>query len=70
MVVTHARQHQQDTLEEEEHLRQELDGPVFTMLDSVNSGVQAEGTEDLETKEGQAEAPGENQVEEQCPEGP
>ena len=69
MVVTHSRQCQQDTLKEEEHLRQEQDGPVITMLDSVDSGVQAEGTEDLETVEGQAEAPGENQMEEQHPEG-
>ena len=63
MVVTCAKQHQQDALEEE-RLRQEQDGPVITTLDSVNSGVQAEGTEDLETEEGQAEAPGDNQVEE------
>ena len=68
MVVTQARQHQQDTLEEE-RLRKEQDGLVITMLDSVDSGVQAEGTEDLETKQGQAEAPGENQVEEQGTEG-
>ena len=68
MVVTHARQHQQDVLEEE-LLRQEQDGPVITTLDSVNSGVQAEGTEDPETEEGQAKMPRENQVEEQFTEG-
>ena len=50
MVVTHARQCQQDTLEEEEHLWQEQDVPVITMLDSVDHGEQAEGAEDLETK--------------------
>ena len=61
MVVTQARQRQQDALEEE-HLRQEQDRPVITTLDSVNSGVQAEGTEDHKTEEGQAEMPGENQV--------
>ena len=43
MVVTRARQRQQDALEEEECLRQEQDGPVINMLDSVDSGVQAEG---------------------------
>ena len=69
MVMTHARQCQQDALEEEERLRQEQDRPVITTLDSVNSGVQVEGTEDLETKEGQAEVPGENQVKKQCTEG-
>ena len=60
-MVTRARQRQQDALEDEEHLRQEQDGAVITMLDSVDSGVQAEGTEDLETEEGKAEVPGGNQ---------
>ena len=55
MMVTHARQHQQEALKEEEHLRQEQDGPVIIMFDSVDYGVQAEGTEDHETEEGQAE---------------
>ena len=68
--MTHAKQCQQDSLEEEEEcLRQEEDRPVITTLDSVESGVQAEGNEDLETEGGQAEALGESQVEEQCPEG-
>ena len=49
MVVTHARQHQPDALEEEERMRQEQDRPVISALNPVNSGAQAEGTEDLMT---------------------
>ena len=67
-VVTYARQCQQDALEEEGNLRQEQDRPIITMLDSVDHGEQAEGAEDNETEEGQAEAPGMSQVEEQCTE--
>ena len=59
IVVTHARQCQQYALKEEECLRQEQDGPVITRLDSVDSGEKAEGTEDLEPEEGQADVLGE-----------
>ena len=69
MVVTHARQCQQDALEEEECMRQEQDGPVISGLDPVNSGVQVKGTIDLMTEEGQAEAPEGSQVEERETEG-
>ena len=54
IVVAHAKQCQQDAFEEEERLRQEKDGPLISALDPVDSGVQAEGTEDFMTKEGQA----------------
>ena len=41
------------------------DGPVNTTLNLVKHEEQAEGTKDLETEEGQAEAPEVSQVEEQ-----
>ena len=45
-------------------MKQEHDKPVISALDPVNSGVQAEGTKDLMTKEGLADAPGVSQLEE------
>ena len=67
MVVTRAEQRRQDTLEEEEHQRQELEGPVIA---SVDTEVQAEENDDLEVKEYPAEASGrEDQTEEQGTEG-
>ena len=67
MVVTQAEQHQQDTLEEEEHQRQELEGLVIT---SIDTEVQVEESDDLEVKEYPAEASGrEDHTEEQGTEG-
>ena len=48
MVVSQAEQHQQDTLEEEEHQRQELEGPVIA---SIDTEVQTEESDDFEVKE-------------------
>ena len=67
MVVTRAEQRRQDTLEEEERQRQELEGPVIA---SVDTEVQAEESDDLEVKEYPAEASErEDQTEEQGTEG-
>ena len=67
MVVTRAEQRRQDTLEEEECQRQELEGPVIA---SVDTEVQAEESDDLEVKEYPAEASErEDQMEEQGTEG-
>ena len=67
MVVTRAEQRRQDTLEEEERQRQELEGPVIA---SIDTEVQAEESDDLEVKEYPAEASGrEDQTEEQGTEG-
>ena len=41
----------------------------MSALDPVNSGVQAEGTKDVETEESLAEAPGGSHMEERCTEG-
>ena len=67
MVVTRAEQRRQDTLEEEERQRQELEGSVIA---SIDTEVQAEESDDLEVKEYPAEASGrEDHTEEQDTEG-
>ena len=66
MVVTRAEQCLQDTLEEEESQRQELEGPV---INSVDIEMQAEESNNLEVEEYPVEVSGgENQMEEQSAE--
>ena len=67
MVVTRAEQRRQETLEEEECQRQELERPVIA---SVHTEVQVEESDDLKVEEYPAEASGrKDQMEEQGTEG-